>query len=232
MTFQTPTRRFVSIAAVASAALMAGCASINTVSSTVATYGAWPDGVAPGTYAFDRLPSQTADLQRQQMLENAAAQALAGAGFRPATAGAKPSVTIQIGARIERFEQSPWDDPFWFSGRARFGYPGIWRGGFYGPYGYGPFHHGFWGGWPPEPDMYLRETALLIRDGVTGKPLYETRANSDGTSSGGDRLLAAMFDASMKDFPHAVEKPHDITVQLPMVPTVGPPSMAASAPKA
>jgi len=215
-------RRIGSIAALATAAALAGCASMNVVDASVATFGAWPAGTAPGTYAFDRLPSQQKNPQRTQAIENAAAQALANAGFRPAEGGARPAVMIQLGARTERFEQSPWDDPFWWGGPRRFGYRG-WAG--YGPYGpWGPYgwHGGLWAPFPPQPDVYLHEVALLIRDADTGKALYETRASTDGYSSGGDRMLAAMFDASMKDFPRAVDKPHTIRVPLPMVPSALP----------
>ena len=227
-------RRFVSTATLAGAALLAGCAGLRAVDTSVATFGAWPADTAPGTYAFDRLPSQQANLPRQQSLENAAALALAGAGFRPAAEGTKPAVMIQVGARTERFEQAPWDDPFWWGGPRRFGYGG-WAGtGPWGPWGYGPYglRRGIWAPFPPQPDIYQREVALLIRDAGTGKALYETRASSDGFSEGGDRVLAAMFDASLKDFPHTNEKPHDVHVPLPMLPSALPPAPAASGPSA
>jgi hypothetical protein len=232
MTIIEYTSRLFAIAAVTGATLLAGCASLRTVDTSVATFGTWRADAVPGTYAFEHLPSQDANPQRQHALENAASQALAGAGFRPVVDGAKPGVTVQIGARVERFEQSPWDDPFWWGGRPHgFGYAG-WGGpyGPYGPWGYGGMHGGFWGGWPPQPDIYLREVAILIRDGATGKPLYEARASSDGTTNGGDRLLAAMFDASMKDFPRSNEKAHTVRVELPMVPPATAPAMPASAP--
>ncbi len=234
MTLIRHARRAFTVAALAGAALLAGCASLHTVSSSVATYGQWPAGMAPGTYSFDRLPSQQANLARQQSLESAAAQALAGAGFRPAAAGEKGSVTVQLGARIERFEADPWDDPFWGGGwRHRFGYPG-----WYGPYGPGPGpwgwgRRGFWGpGYFPQQDVFEREVALLIRDAASGKPLYEARASNDGTTDGGDRMLAAMFDASMREFPNSNEKPHDVVVDLTLVPPAPPmpPAAPASAP--
>ena len=228
MTLIHSIQRLTSAAALASAALLAGCAALNSVDTSVATYGEWPAGVTPGTYAFDRLPSQEKNPQRQLSLENAAAQALAIAGFRPAVDGAKPAVMVQIGARTERFEQAPWDDPFWWGGPRRFGYggwvgPGPW--GPWGPYGY---RRGMWAPFPPQPDVYLHEVAILIRDANTGKALYETRASSDGYSSGGDRLLAAMFDASMKDFPRTDDKAHNVRVELPMVPSAMPVAPAAS----
>ena len=232
MNFIHHVQRFTSVAALAGAALLAGCASLNTVDTSVATFGAWPADSAPGTYAFDRLPSQQANPQRQQSLENAAAQALAVAGFTPAAEGAKPSVMIQIGARTERFEQAPWDDPFWWGGPRRFGYGGWVGPGPWGPWGPYGFRRGIWAPYPPQPDVYLHEVALLIRDAGTGKALYETRASSDGYSSGGDRLLAAMFDASLKDFPRTNDKAHNVRVMLPMVPAAPGAAPAASAPAA
>ena len=228
MTLIHSIQRLMPAAALAGAALLAGCAALNSVDTSVATYGEWPAGVTPGTYAFDRLPSQEKNPQRQLSLENAAAQALAIAGFRPAVDGAKPAVMVQIGARTERFEQAPWDDPFWWGGPRRFGYggwvgPGPW--GPWGPYGY---RRGMWAPFPQQPDVYLHEVAILIRDANTGKALYETRASSDGYSSGGDRLLAAMFDASMKDFPRTDDKAHNVRVELPMVPSAMPVAPAAS----
>jgi len=235
MTFIHRLQRTAAVAAIAAAATLAGCASMNVVDAQVASFGAWPANMAPGTYAFDRLPSQQAHPQRQQAIENAAAQALAMAGFRPAAEGARPDVMVQIGARTERFEQAPWDDPFWWGGPRRFGYAGWAPYGPYGPWGPYGFHHGIWAPFPPEPDIYLHEVALLIRDTATGKALYETRASTDGYSSGGDRLLGAMFDASMKDFPGTNDKAHTVRVQLPMVPSaadVAPAApAAASAPK-
>jgi Domain of unknown function (DUF4136) len=222
------TRRLLSAAVLAGAALLSGCAAMRSVDTQVAAFGAWPADMAPGTYAFDRLPSQERDPQRQQAAENAAARALAAAGFRPAADGAKPAVMVQIGVRTERFEQDPWDDPFWWGGPRRFGYAG-WPG--YGPWGpWGGFHRGLWAPFPPQPDVYLNEVALLIRDANTGKALYETRASSDGYSGAGDRLLAAMFEAAMKDFPRTTDKPHDVRVELP--PAVPPAPAAASAPHA
>jgi hypothetical protein len=236
MTVIQRTQRLLSAAALAGAALLAGCASMNAVDTSVATFGAWPADFTPGTYAFDRLPSQQANMPRQQSLENAAAQALAEAGFRPAADGAKPAVMVQIGARTERFEQAPWDDPFWWGGPRRFGYRGWAGAGPYGPWGPYGYRHGIWAPFPPAPDVYLHEVALLIRDANTGKALYETRASTDGYSSGGDRLLAAMFDASMKDFPRTNDKPHNVRVELPLVPSAmppaAPPAMASSAPTA
>jgi hypothetical protein len=186
----------------AAVGVLAACASLGTVNAEVASYGTWPAERKPGTYAFDRLPSQQARADAQQRLEDAAHPALEAAGFAAAAPGATPDVLVQVGARITRYERSPWDDPLW------------WRGGF-GHWRYRP-----WGG--PYPywhraeysRYYDREVALLLRDRANGTPLYEARATTEGTTSGGDELLSAMFKAAMADFPKSGSVPHTVSVKL------------------
>jgi len=195
--------------AVLSAALLGGCASMNTLTSEVASYGDWPAARKPGTYAFDRLPSQQQRPEQTQRLEDDAHAALEAAGFTAAAPGTQPDVLVQLGARITRYERSPWDDPLW------------WRGGF-GPWHYRPWmapypwvgpNYWRWGGYRDTP-QYDREVALLLRDRASGTPLYETRATSGGFSSGGDDLLKAMFRAALADFPQGSSTPHSVSVPL------------------
>src|SRR3954468_10110014 len=103
-------------AAVVGSALLSGCAALNTIGSDVTSFGSWPVERAPGTFSFDRLPSQQKNPQRQDQIEAAASYALQTAGFRPAEAGGKGEYTVQVGARIDRYESSPWSDPFWWPG--------------------------------------------------------------------------------------------------------------------
>jgi hypothetical protein len=194
--------------------LLAACASLNTLQAQVASYGSWPAQRKPGTYAFERLPSQQARADAQQRLEDAARPALEGAGFTAAASGESPDVLVQVGARITRYERSPWDDPFWYGGYYGYGY-GYWRGrpwpGVYRPYPFYPYYP-YWH--YSEPARYEREVGLLLRDRGNGTPLYEARASSDGYSSGGDELLSALFRASMADFPNSGSVPHSVTLQL------------------
>lgn len=181
---------------------LAGCASLNTLDSVVQSYGQWPAGRAPGTYAFERLPSQQASPERQEMLEAGARLAMEAAGFRPAATGATPDVTVQVGARVTRTDRAPWDDPLW------------WRGGF-GRWRYGPWMGPYWGAGPyTDAPRYEREVALLIRDRASGEPLYETRASSDGLTRGDGSILRAMFAAALKDFPATGVRPRTVTTPL------------------
>jgi len=180
---------------------VAGCAGIRTVDSDVSSYTQWPADRKPTTYAFERLPSQQAQPQIQDSLEAAARDALAKAGFTEAASASSADVTVQVGARINRYDRSPWDDPFW------------WRGG---PYWH-PHRLGWWGpglGMNYSAPRYEREVALLIRDRKTGQALYEARASNESISSGDSATLAAMFEAALKDFPQAAVNPRRVSVQL------------------
>ena len=101
------------------AAALTGCASLSNVDADVSSYSRWPAGRGPATYAFERLPSQQAQPQQAQMLEDTARRALEGAGFVAAPAGGVADVTVQLGARITETDRSPFDDPFWYGGGRR-----------------------------------------------------------------------------------------------------------------
>jgi hypothetical protein len=184
----------LSLCGMAAAGLLAACAALTTVTSEVATFGDWPAGRAAGRYAFERLPSQQARPERQAALEGAAARALEKAGFVAAAEAAQADVIVQIGARVSRTEIAPWDDPLWW----RWG-PGYWRSpvwrpsrGYYAPY---------WGLHADWSTRYERHVALLLRDRVSGTPLYEAHAQTAGASVGDNALLGAMFEAALQDFP-------------------------------
>jgi hypothetical protein len=183
-------------------ALMTGCASLGTLSSEVSSYGDWPADRKPGTYAFERLPSQQSRAEAQQTIEDAARGALASAGFEPVAAGGVPDVLVQVGARATRYEVSPWADPLW------------WRGGF-APWRYRPWAGPRWSPWGLEDwSRVEREVALLIRDRATGKPLYETRASNSASTAFDASILRAMFNAALKDFPAVALNPREVTVPV------------------
>ena len=194
----------VGLAAVLGLATLGGCASINQLTVDVSSFGAWPAGRAPASYAFERLPSQQSQPERQQQLEDAAKAALAAAGFTPAATGTPPDVLVQLGARISRTERSVWDDPLWWHGSF-----GLWGGSrrpWVGPY------------WQLSTRLdhprYEREVAVMLRDRASGAPLYEARGSSEGYFGGGGAALRPLFDAALKDFPAAGPNPRQVTVPL------------------
>jgi hypothetical protein len=206
--------RVWSVVVLSLAAVLSGCAGLNTIDSEVSTYSQWPVGRKPGSYAFERLPSQQARPQEQAQLESIARPALIAAGFNEVPEAKDADFTVQVGMRVSRSDRYPYYDPFW------------WPAGFYYPY-YprvrGPYWGGYWGpgywgpGYPMMYDSprYDREVIVLLRDRQTNQALYEARAASDGLTIGSDRLAAAMFMAAMTDFPHTGVNPRRVTVQLP-----------------
>jgi hypothetical protein len=196
------------------AVALAGCASLSSIVSDVSSYSHWPSGRAASTYAFERLPSQQANPQQAQMLEDTARLAIEAAGFAPVGEGAAPDVTVQIGARITAYDPSPFDDPFWYGGVGYWHRPFAYgRRPYWGPY-WGPgWGYGAWGPYSSFP-VYEREVAILLRDKRTGEPLYEARALSEGNTSGVADVLPAMFVAALRDFPSgSPTNPHRVTVE-------------------
>lgn len=189
------TRRVLLLAATAT---LAGCAGMNQLNNEVATYGQWPAGRAPGSYAFERLPSQQARAEAQQRLETAARPAIESAGFTPAADAQQADFVVQVGARVTAYAD-PFADPFFWRGSVFWG-----RRHFWGP-GFG------WGYTGPD---YEREVAVLIRDRRSGQPLYEARAANSGASPSIDSLLPAMFEAALKDFPHSGINPRRVTTEI------------------
>jgi hypothetical protein len=181
---------------------LSGCAALTQINSEVSSYGQWPAARAPGTYAFERLPSQESRPEQQQLLEDAARPALERAGFKAASDPKKADVTVQLGARISPNERSPFDDPFWWNGGLYANYSRLgriyWRTGMH---------------FPPTPS-YAREVALLIRDRESGQPLFESRAVNDGASPSMESLLPAMYSAAMLDFPSGGINPRTVTTDL------------------
>jgi hypothetical protein len=190
-------------ALLAATVLLGGCAAMRNLSCDVSSFGEWPAERKPGSYAFERLPSQQARPAESDALEAAARGSLEKAGFKAVGAGQQPEVLVQVGARDTRADFSPWDDPLW------------WRGGF-GYWRHGPWMSPRWSvGMRYDFPRYERQVALLIRDRATGKPLFETRSSSEGTARLDEGLLSALFEAAMMDFPHLGMNPRRVVVELP-----------------
>ena len=184
------------------AAALSGCAALNTVTSDVSSFGEWPTARKPGTFAFERLPSQQTRAAEADALESAARPALLKAGFTAVAAGAEPDVLVQVGSRVGRTEPT-WAAP-------------IWWGGSFGYYRHGPWIGPRWGlNFQYDALRYDREVAVLIRDRSSGKPLFEARASNEGSASNASSAtLAAMFEAAMLDFPRLGMNPRRVSVPL------------------
>lgn len=203
-----PVKTLVPLAAV----MLAGCA-VTQIDANVHTMGTWPPGRAPGSFAFERLPSQQARPQEQARLEAAAAPALLEAGFRPA--GSEPAdVMVQLAERsVQGWMPDPFFSPWggmppWYGPR--------WRGGWWGAGGWGPWGPGWgWGyGIGGAVPVSWTEVSVLMLDARSQMPLYESRAQSEGPPPD-EVTRAALFAAALKDFPFNAVSPRRVTVELP-----------------
>ena len=198
-------RKLFAALSISTLAALTGCAGMHELSNDVSTYSQWPAERKPSSYAFERLPSQMANAEGQQILEDSARRALESAGFVPASDPKSADYVVQVGARLNVSERSLYDDPFW------------WHGGLYHPRYFGHFRRGYgfgFAGYGMYSPIYEREVAILIRDRKTGTPLYEARATNDGYSSSMNSLLSAMFEAAMKDFPNSGINPRRVVTQI------------------
>ncbi len=181
-------RSLVLLAVVASA-LLAGCASTLRMDNTVQSFSSLTEVPAGGTYRYERLPSQAQD-PAQPRLEAIADAALARVGLRRDDAA--PAYTVQAWSRIQ-YAVSPWAQPRW----------GGWSGwGGVGSHSGVGFGMGF--GFPIggiDSPWYQREVGLILREGASGRVVYETRAFHEGYWIDPARAWPAMFDAALQGFP-------------------------------
>lgn len=210
--------------------ILGGCATPTTIKPQVVTHSRWDATRQPGTFAFERLPSQDGDLTAHAQLEAAALPALLRLGFTPAVGDPDFVVQLQVQVRTERDAWSrhdPFWNPYWgwYSGRPGLS-PGLW----------GPTWRaggGHWAPLPPPPPLVRMQANVLIRERRSGQALYESLARYDRVGSGDARLWPALFDAALRRFPQATGEPVEVEVpRLPLTPPPAAPSAAVPTPAA
>ncbi|MEY4757522.1 MAG: hypothetical protein RJA34_2420 [Pseudomonadota bacterium] len=177
---------------------LTGCAGMRVIDSEVQAASTLPAGTPAiqGHYRFDRLPLQnTPEIQAEaQRMEALAQTALARHGLIRDDAQARYGV--QLGARLQMRE---WRRPGSTSGG-----PG-WRGDWMS-HGFINLNRpgagvGFGMSFPPS-YLYQYEISVLIRDLSTHQVMFESRATHEGPWSDTSIVLAALFEAALKDFPN------------------------------
>lgn len=196
---------WVAAMCIAALALLSGCADLRAVTSEVSSFSAWPSERSPGSYVFERLPSQQADASLQDLVEQAAEPALAQAGFKRVDTPAQADVWVQVGLQRQTVV-SDWRDrwdPFWPYGR--WGVTGF----------YGGQHRGLALGVSAQPPLTQVQVSVLIRDKITHQVLYETKAVRQNSGGFDARLMSPMFAAALQDFPLPAISPRTVTISMP-----------------
>ncbi len=206
--------RCLGSALVAASLALAGCASV-VVDSEVNAFSKLPLApVANARYRFEVLPSQQAEAGRQAKLEAATQTALQKVGLTRNDGAARYSVQVAVRSQEVARGGYPGDWDNGFGGFGRFGHP-YWRNAYYGPgfypgFGfYAPFH-------PGASSSYRHEVTLLLRDVASQQVVFETKAVHEGFWRDTERLLPAMLEAALRDFPNPPQGARQIEVQLPI----------------
>lgn len=207
--------RCMGAALVAATVVLAGCASTRVDSEVNAFSKLPPTPVVNGNYRFEVLPSQQAEAERQTKVEAATQVALQKVGLTRNDKVARYSV--QVGVRSQEVARggfsSYWDSGFGVGGYGRFGDP-YGRNAYYGP-GYYPGFGFHWPFYPGASSSYRHEVTLLLRDVTSQQVVFETKAVHEGFWRDIERLLPAMLEAALRDFPNPPKGVRHIEVQLP-----------------
>nr|WP_295771092.1 DUF4136 domain-containing protein [Rhodoferax sp.] len=180
--------------------LLGGCATVSTVESEVQSFSVAPTPMLPGPFRFERLPSQDQDARQSATLEEMAQKALEKAGFSRVDTAARYSVQIGV-ATLDTVLAYP--DPFFGRFAWSFGRPRLWNGRlFYTP----PW---------PDREIYVTRVRLEIRELGTGKVVYESTATNEESWNNAKRVLPALFEAAMADFPSPPKGVRKVVVKLP-----------------
>lgn len=194
-------------------ALNLGCASVMRVDSQVESHAQWGTTALPAStasYVFERTPSQAgaALADSQTALETLAAEVLARHGWQASTPLPSASLPapwrVQVLASTTTLPRAPWDDPRdrvwprWGVSASNAGV-GIQLGGLFSfdmPY-------------------YVRKLTLLVRDGSTGRVVYETSAAHDGRWHDSPALWRAMLEAALTGFPAPQPGVQQVNIDIP-----------------
>ena len=196
------------------AALLADCSTTRVVNSDVQAFSTIQKVGEPATFRFERLPSQQAHPQDQTALEAIAKASLERVGLKQDDA--QPRFSVQVDANVQRVvRRNPWNDP-WHN---------PWGSSWGNPWGPPGWHHGphrypgspFWGPMStfPEPDLFVHEVHIVMRDLGTQQIVFESRATHESLMPGDAATLGAMFDAALKGFPTPPQGPRQLRIEIP-----------------
>jgi hypothetical protein len=148
----------------------------------------------PFSFRFERLPSQQADAQTQDRLEEIALPVLAQKGLEPDVLA--PRFTLELRMAVDVINQS---------------------GPFHAHWGFGTIGSGLWsqpGSMGLEPTRYRYSVHLLLRDAANKTVVFESTAAHEGPWSDRAAVLPAVLLAAVQDFPQGSDKARRVLIDL------------------
>lgn len=176
-------------------ALVTGCSGsgVRTADIDVTSFATWGAAGLPVTgsaYRFERLPSQQAASVQSQQVEDVVRDVLSRKGLQLASGATPPRYSVQVSTSVQQVAGLggyPYGPTIGISGGS---------GGFSGA-GIG-FGFPIGGSGATE---FRTELLVLVRNLQTNSVVYEARAYSNDGYPGDFRVLSAMADSALKDFP-------------------------------
>jgi len=176
---------------------LAGCATNRLIDSSVRSFTTATAGLPlepPFSFGFERLPSQQADAQAQDRLEDIALPVLSQKGLVPDALA--PRFTLELRMAVDVINQS---------------------GPFHAYWGFGTIGSGLWsqpGSMGLEPTRYRYSVHLLLRDAANKTVVFESTAAHEGPWSDRAAVLPAVLLAAVQDFPQGSDKARRVLIDL------------------
>ena len=148
----------------------------------------------PFSFRFERLPSQQADAQSQDRIEDIALPVLAQKGLLPDAL--TPRFTLELRMAVDAITQA---DPF------------------HAYWGFGTMGSGLWAQPMPmglQATRYRYTVHLLLRDAANKTVVFESTATHEGPWSDRAAVLPAVLLAAVQDFPQGSDKPRRVLIDL------------------
>jgi len=176
---------------------LAGCATNRLIDSSVRSFTTATADLPlepPFSFRFERLPSQQADAQAQDRLEDIALPVLVQKGRVPDALA--PRFTLELRMAVDVINQS---------------------GPFHAYWGFGTIGSGLWsqpGSMGLEPTRYRYSVHLLLRDAANKTVVFESTAAHEGPWSDRAAVLPAVLLAAVQDFPQGSDKARRVLIDL------------------
>jgi len=176
---------------------LAGCATNRMIDSSVRSFTTATADLPlepPFSFRFERLPSQQADAQTQDRIEEIALPILGQKGLVPDALA--PRFTLELRMAVDAITQA---DPF------------------HGHWGFGTMGSGLWAQPMPmglQATRYRYTVHLLLRDAANKTVVFESTAAHEGPWSDRAAVLPAVLLAAVQDFPRGSEKPRRVLIDL------------------
>jgi hypothetical protein len=176
---------------------LAGCGTPRMIDSSVRSFNTATADLpleGPFSFRFERLPSQQADAQSQDRIEEIALPILGQKGLVPDALA--PRFTLELRMAVDPINQTDAFRSHWGFGTTG---SGLWAQ---------PMSMGL------QPTRYRYTVQLLLRDAANKTVVFESTATHEGPWSDRAAVLPAVLLAALQDFPQGSDTARRVLIDL------------------